>query len=253
LGAKEGPTVKSAHRVLEILEYFAQGVRCATLTQIENALGYPQSSTSALLATLETLGYLRVDPVDRTYSPTLRVMLLGSWLQDELFGHGSLVSCTEWLRQRTGQAVMVGLRQGIHVRFILSLRAKQPQPLRFPVGVLRPVCLSSAGKMLLSTLPDSQVLRIARHANAMEPDANRVSTRALLDEMALIRERGWAMSLDYPTPNRATLAVLLPDISGQPPMAMILGCRKPLLLAKQAQLLADLRAACHKMVPLASA
>ena len=110
----DSPSVKSARRVLEILEYFAQGVARATVMQVANSLAYPQSSTSALLSSLATLGYLKFDLSDRTYSPTLRVMLLGSWLQDELFTQGSLVAVMERLRQQTSLTVMIGLRQGNH-------------------------------------------------------------------------------------------------------------------------------------------
>ena len=74
----EPSTVKSARRVLEILELFSQGLRKATVMTVANALTYPQSSTSVLLSSLATLGFLRFDPTDRTYSPTLRVMLLGA-------------------------------------------------------------------------------------------------------------------------------------------------------------------------------
>lgn len=248
-GTPESPTVKSARRVLEIMEYFAQGVQEATVTQVANELVYPQSSTSALLSSLTTLGYLRFDPNRRTYAPTLRVMLLGSRLQDELFGQSSLVSEMERLRQRTGQTVMIGLRQGIHVRFIFSLPGKDAQSLRYPVGVLRPVCRSAVGKMLLSALPDAHILKIARHANAQEAKAeNRVATGELLKEIALIREQDWALTVDYPQPNRATLAVALPALPGQPPMALIVGSRKAVMLEKQMQFLAELRAACARMI-----
>jgi predicted transcriptional regulator len=61
------PTVKSARRVLEILEFFAQGRREATVMEVADALAYPQSSTTALLSSLATLGYLRQDVARRTY------------------------------------------------------------------------------------------------------------------------------------------------------------------------------------------
>lgn len=240
----ESSTVKSARRVLEILEFFAQGVAKATVMQVANALTYPQSSTSVLLSTLVTLGYLRFDAADRTYSPTLRVMLLGSWLQDELFGQGSLVSVMDRLRQRTGQTVMIGLRQGIHVRFILSLAGAEAQGIRYPVGALRPVCRSAVGKMLLAALPDSQVLRIARHANGQEVPENKVSTRELLQEISAIREQGWALTVDYPLPNRATLAVALPEMKGQPSMALTIGSRKVTVLTRHAQFLKELNETC---------
>lgn len=242
-------TVKSARRVLEILEYFAQGVPRATVMQVANALAYPQSSTSVLLASLAALGYLRFDAQARSYTPTLRVMLLGSWLQDELFGQGSLVAVMERLRQRTAQTVMIGLRQGPHVRFIFSLRGKDRTALRYPVGVMRPVCRSAVGKMLLSSLPDAQVLRVARQANAQAGDpSDRVSTRELMTEIDGIRERGWAMTVDYPEPHRATLAVALPDMPRQPPMALTVGSRKAVMQERHGFFLAELRAACASLV-----
>ena len=250
----ESATVKSARRVLEILEYFAQGVARATVKQIAGDLGYPQSSTSMLLSSLVKLDYLSFDPEDRCFSPTLRVMLLGSWLQDRLFAQGSLVASMERLRLRTNQTVMIGLRQGVHVRFILSLQSRSSPAPRYPVGVLRPVCRSAVGKVLLSDLPDAEVLRIARHANALQVDpADRVSTRELLAELAQVRVQGWALTMDYPQPNLATLAVALPRLPGQPAMALTVGARKPIMQAKHGQFLTELRAACHALAPIDSA
>ena len=243
----EPSTVKSARRVLEILELFSQGLRKATVMTVANALTYPQSSTSVLLSSLATLGFLRFDPTDRTYSPTLRVMLLGSWLQDELFGQGSLVAVMEQLRKRTRQTIMIGLRQGIHVRFIFSLKGLEPEGIHYPVGVLRPICRSAVGKILLSQLSDAEVMRVARHANAEEPPENRVVVRELLDEIAQIRARGWAETVDYPLPNRATLAVALPEMPDQPRMALTIGARKPVMRAKHGQFLAALQQACEML------
>lgn len=246
--APESPTVKSAHRVLEVLEYFAQGTSKATVMQIAKDLAYPQSSTSVLLSTLANLGYLRFEAEDRTYAPTLRVMLLGSWLQDRLFSHGSLVSEMERLRERTGQTVMIGLRQGVHVRFIFSLHGKDPQSLRYPVGVLRPVCRSAVGRILLARLPDAEILRIARTANAqLEDPADHVAPTQLLAEIADARQRGWTLAVDYPQPNRATLAVPLPTMAGQPPMSVTVGARKPTMLANFDRILEEMRQSCARL------
>ena len=239
------PLVKSAQRVLQLLEFFAHERRRATVMQVATALDYPQSSTSMLLGTLETLGYLRYEASDRTYAPTLRVMLLGSWLQDELFGSGSLISAMNTLRERTGETVMVGLRQGIHVRFILSLRGPRSTTIQYPVGVLRPVCRSAVGKILLSGLANSEILKIARKANAQVQPEDKVSTSELMAEIAAIRERGWALTVDYPLPDRATLAMALPPVPEQPAMALTVGTRKARMLANQDRYAGELRSTCE--------
>jgi DNA-binding IclR family transcriptional regulator len=197
----ESPTVKSAHRVLEVLEYFAQGSGKATVMQIANDLAYPQSSTSVLLASLAKLGYLRFES------------------------------------------------EGVHVRFILNLPGKDPQSLRFPLGVLRPVCRSAAGRILLARLPDEEILRIARSANAqIQAPSDFIPPSELMTEIEGIRERGWNLATDYPLPNRATLALPLPALLGQPPMSLIVGTRKATMLEKFDDILEEMRQSCARLI-----
>src|SRR4051794_8560152 len=83
------PMVKSAARVLEILEFFDEERAPATARKVAQALGYPQSSTSALLHSLVASGHLRLDARAHTYLPSLRVAMLGSgWLAPRLCGEG---------------------------------------------------------------------------------------------------------------------------------------------------------------------
>lgn len=246
----ERSDVKSARRTLEVLEFFAARHGPATVSEVAEALDYPQSSTSMLLRTLESLGYLLQDGGSRSYRPTLRVMLLGTWMHDELFGQASLFSNMEQLRLRTGQAVLVGLRQGIHVRFILSLPGLKSNALRYPVGVMRPVCRSAAGKMLLTRESDREVQRIARHANAEATlPEERVDVAALLAEVRESRAQGWAQSVNYPRTGFANLSILLPAIAGQPHMGITLGMRADVLPARRAALLAALQEAARRLVP----
>lgn len=72
--------VKSAARVLEVFEYFAGRKAPATVGEVCASLGYPQSSTSVLLKSLLTLGYLSYDGTTRRYAPSEKVANLGSWI-----------------------------------------------------------------------------------------------------------------------------------------------------------------------------
>lgn len=53
--------VKSATRVLELLEFFAEHRIPMSTADVVNVLGYPQSSTTVLLQTLTRLRYLEYD------------------------------------------------------------------------------------------------------------------------------------------------------------------------------------------------
>nr|AFK33041.1 putative transcription regulator [Variovorax sp. DB1] len=240
--------VKSAFRAIEILEYFAARQKGATITEIAAALGYPQSSTSMLVGSLETMGYLAFSEKDHLFSPTLRVMLLGAWQHEAFFAENSLLTDMKTLAMRTKAGVMVGLRQGTHVRFILSLLPSlKTQALWFPPGVLRPVCRSAAGKVLLAKELDEDIERIATAANAEASDGVRVDIPALIREARACRRNGWAQSLDYPRPGWANLAMGLPRIGGQPEMAVTLGIRKESLELRRDELIAELARAMERL------
>ena len=102
-------TVKSAARVLELLSFFAERRRSLTVTEIARALGYPQSSASALLTSLTKSGYLNYDRYNRQYTPTLRVALLGAWVHDQLFSPKSLSRLVDELHAASGRHVVLGL------------------------------------------------------------------------------------------------------------------------------------------------
>ena len=217
-------TVKSARRVLEIFEFFAETRAPATVKELSQQLGYPQSSTSKLLTSLLTLGYLRYEAATRSYRPTLRVMLLGSWVHDEIFGHGSVISLLENLRQEFGHSVLVGMQQGIHVRYVVTLCSDTTGLPPFATGTLRPMCRAAVGKILLARKRNTEIALIARRANAQEADPERrVSVPQLLDDIEECRQRGWAESHGSVVAGRNVVAMSLPPIPGQPELAIGLG------------------------------
>lgn len=230
--------VKSAARVMEVMEIFVETQRPHTAAEIARDLGYPQSSTSMLLRTLEQLGYLALDTETGNYRPTLRVMLLGTWLHDELFGEGTLVSAMDRLRRETGQTVIIGIRQGLHVRSIFALRGPKLGAARIRAGHLYPVCRSSMGKLLLGLERDADVARIARASNALEKKReNRINVEQFVEEVRACRVHRWSVTEEYPSNGRAAVATLLPRVPGHPPMGLALGITMADLLKERNELI----------------
>src|SRR3546814_3353376 len=89
--SSELSVVKAAGLVLRILEYFDSVQREACVSVISRTLKWPQSSTSVLLKSLVSLGYLQNDRFRRTYRPTHRVCLLGNWVDPALVRKGELL------------------------------------------------------------------------------------------------------------------------------------------------------------------
>jgi DNA-binding IclR family transcriptional regulator len=243
----DGGSVKSAVRTMELLEFFANPLARATVMEVAAALGYPQSSTSMLLSSLVNEGYLHFEKADRTYRPTVRLMLLGA--RSDPHGVGEAVTRTIGeLHSAVRQTVVVGIQQGIYVRQVFSINAKHLNPVIIPDGTLRPICRTAMGRVILAALSDDDVSRIARSANsiAKKPE-DKVSVRDLLGELQRVRADGWARTVDYPAPDRSAIAVALAGIEGQPRMAISVGARMSVMGANLRSYVREIRAAKERL------
>jgi DNA-binding IclR family transcriptional regulator len=182
--------VKSAERVLLIFEYFALIRRPATASEIEVALELPQSSTSALLHSLTDLGYLEYLPEGRRYRPTVRIAIFSDWLKPSLSAN-LLTERLDELQKKSRETVLVGRLQGNEVHYVHILLASRNLQFYMREGTRRPLCMSAAGRALLSTLSDQSVRRITRSYNAQTKARKlRVDEDILLAMVKKIRQTG---------------------------------------------------------------
>jgi DNA-binding IclR family transcriptional regulator len=208
---------------MEVFEYFAERHRPAAINEVARALRFPQSSTSFLLHTLADLGYLSYDRDLRVFTPTLRVALLGAWIQSDLLGEEGMVKVMKLLRARTGGTVMLGARNGMHVQYVRVLQPKDEERFYIKPGAKRLLTHSALGRILLSRLPEVEVLKLLRGANlATEDPQARMRPRELLDELERVRRDGYA-SVETVTPGGASIAMLVPGIEEENPMAVGIG------------------------------
>ena len=154
--------IKSAKRVLELFEYFAECRRPLSVTDLVRGLDYPQSSASVLLKSLTRLGYLDYDRQKRLYRPTLRVALLGGWVHDQLFSHASLSHLIDDLHLVSGgEAVILGMQNDIYVQYIHLVQSRHQQVASWYIkpGSLRPTTSAAsvpptmAMRLLTATSP----------------------------------------------------------------------------------------------------
>src|SRR5262249_60982036 len=85
-GRVEG--VKSAERVLDVIELLTREQQGLTFVEITAELAWPKSSSHALLQTMTRRGYLSLDEATRRYTLGLRVWEAGKTynLNDDMLG-----------------------------------------------------------------------------------------------------------------------------------------------------------------------
>lgn len=214
-------SVKSARRVFEVLEYFDEHQQAATVIDVANKLGYPQSSTSALMRTMRDLGYLHYDGSERTYVPTARVALMGQWINNPYYRDGHLRALMQDLSQRTGETILLAARNGLYAQYVHVVQASVAMRLFVPNGTLRPLAQTAAGLMLLSSYSDAEVGRIVKRINA-DPSHSQGSLDpdTVLRAVQEVREQGYSFSLGLLRPSTGAVAMLLPVPPGAPPLVL---------------------------------
>ena len=236
-----GP-VKSAQRVVEVFEYFARRRAPATLTQVCTALGYPASSTFALLNTLRDLGYLDYSREERTFVPTVRAALLGIWVNDALLSDGTIVRLMYELSDETGCSAVLGMQSGRQVQYIHVVKgAAEGEHNDVGTGALRPLLQSAMGEVLLTLKTPAELRALVSRINAAAPSGQHVRMAELMARLQACRERGWAWSEGVSTPGSGIITMLLAAPLHQP--ALVLGLGGPIarLRSKRLKLVAALR------------
>lgn len=240
------PTViKSAGRALQILELFDVLQRRATVMEVAELLGYPQSSTTMLLRSLVTMGYLNYDRHARTYITSSRVSLLGKWAASALVGDGTITHVMRRINERTGQAVVLAERHGLMSRYIHVMQATAAVRLFVVQGATRPLVRSGTGYALLAGLPDSEVMRIVMRVNAEGGvDGNTISQSDVLAAVQGVRDNGFVCTVGVVTPEAGVLAMPLPKwlaADADHPAAIGIGATASVLKDRRDELIAVLR------------
>jgi len=222
--SKSPSVVKSAARVLEVVEYISEAADGVTAIEIIRALNYPPSSTSALLKSLTTLGYLFFDRERRTYHATARVALIGARTLPRMFGDGQLLKVMEEINRETGEAVILTMRIDDHVRFIHAIDSRSPIRLNLQALSLRSCAATCSGRLFLSQESDANIRGFVHRTNSEAPaSSQRIKIDAFLKDINEIRERGYSVLLtsEY-RPGIAGVAELVPQQKNRAPLAIVI-------------------------------
>ncbi|MDQ8729822.1 helix-turn-helix domain-containing protein [Bradyrhizobium sp. LHD-71] len=218
-------SVKSAGRALAVLDLFEKLRRPARAGEIAKLLEYPQSSTSFLLNEMRKLGYLNHDAATRQFAPTMRVALLGGWIQAGPVGRSTLFDLVHRVHEKTKITSLLCTQNGQEVQYIhVAARFASPK-LALRPGTLRPICRSAPGLVLLSECDDAEIGKLVRSINAQSPYSEKVQADAVMRKVQQTRANGYAWITGGVFKGIGSVAVRLPfdDILKKPLVLSIAG------------------------------
>ena len=230
--------IKSADRVLDILEMFNEGCDAVSVMDVARALDVPQSSTSELLSSLVRRGYLTRKRGERKFRPTSRVALLGAWVHPQLYRNGSLLPLMDKLRSETGLTVALCSLFGVSLKHIHAV-GDLPKPLQ--CGADQHLLHSPFGHVILSTLYRENVRLLVHRLNAESAAEDQVRFCDLDGKLEMVSRHRFA--LGAVAPGQSGLAVLLPQSIGEEQLSIGLIGPSDAIEGKSEELLRSLRQA----------
>ena len=234
-----GNVVKSAGRALQILEYFDDIKGPANMAEVSRALEYPESSTSVLLRSLATLGYLSYDRYRRTYHPTNRVRLLGNWVDTKLFESDAIIRLMERVNRECADTVILASRNGLYSQYIHVVQALTALRLHLTTGTLRPIVASATGYVILKDSNDIEIGQLVRRVNSeAEESEKNVKVSDVIGHINSIRNQGYFFSESTITPGTSVIAMPVPQELTQSSMAIAIGGPTNRMMSRKQDLIA---------------
>lgn len=199
-------TLQSASRVVRALEHLASHGP-ARLDEVAAVLDVHKSNALRLLTTLREHGWVVTDDTRSRYSVGPRLIAIGEAAVGGLELQKAL-ALAEDLRNLTGETVHVSIPQGD--RMLVVGRADSTNPLRvtWPVGAEDLLHASAVGKAYLATLSEDDLTDLVARLDMVPLTSYTVtSPHKLLEEIALTRQRGYALNEEEGRLGVASVAV----------------------------------------------
>lgn len=218
-----GDIVKSVGRVFEVLEVFKNSQRPMTATEVGNQLGYPNSSTIALLKSMSTLGYLSFDRNQHCYFPTMRLPLLTGWIEQAIYADNEIHSLIEQLHESTGETVALSVQNDLQMQFMHILIGNHPVSLNLKEGQLVPLFHTAIGHAALTFKSDKEICRLTERYRRRQRQA--LDDESLLESIASDKKRGYSIAYDQLVEGLAAVAAPVPK--GDKPFEMVISIGGP--------------------------
>src|SRR3954471_7982369 len=198
--ATPAPTAHPEYRVealakgLRILSLFTEHRPTWRVSDIAPAVGMPLPTVYRVVMTLTAEGYLDHLP-SGDYRPAARVLTLGTAALRSLDLVEAATPRLQQLAAATGETVNLAVLTGDQVLYLVRLRNSDLVTANIQVGSTLPAVHTSIGKLLLAHLEPAELkTRVTAESFPAQHGPNaKVSLDELGEELARIREQGWAV------------------------------------------------------------
>jgi DNA-binding IclR family transcriptional regulator len=194
------------------------------VSEASERLGVVPSTAHRLLAMFEYYGVVEKDPRTKQYSPGPALLALGlSVVRHDVRAqlHPVMRSLVDGVRETCSLIVL----EGTNSLFLDAIECDRPVRTTSRVGLIRPAHCTSGGKALLAELSDQEVVRRYPDEELGGVTPYSITSRSeLLEELARVREQGYAISNRENEPDIAAIASVIRTREGVSVGALSISC-----------------------------
>lgn len=218
-------TLEGLERALDVLMLFARpGVTSLGISEISRELSLPKAVVHRIVTTLCTRDFIELDTTTRRYTLGPSWLVMGSTYSRSVDVRDLARDAMRRLTDQTFETTTLSIRHGNHRVYVDQVTPRREVIMSVQVGEQFPLHAGSSSKAFLAFLPpEEQQDYIESVALAPLTDHTIVGRAELLNELTVIRERGYAMSFGERQAGAGAVAAPLLDFEAKP-VAVISVC-----------------------------
>lgn len=157
---KPASIVKSADRVLDILELMAELQQPMSLTEIARRLDWPASSTHKLLKNMQARGFLETDKHEKMFALGHKTFEIGTRYVQRTSLAAEFHAVADRIVEEINEAAFLSVRDGDKILYIGEKQSTHPIRFVSHLGMKLPLHATAMGKVLLGFSDPAEVERL---------------------------------------------------------------------------------------------
>jgi DNA-binding IclR family transcriptional regulator len=212
---QEKNPIQSADRIFSVLELITQKGQLGVM-EISTKLNLNKSTVHRLLASLISMGYVRQDLVSGKYTLTFKLLSLAETFRSKIDVVSIAHPYLEQIMEKSKETVHLVQWEGSEVVYIDKVESNSSSVRMVSrIGLRQPMYCTAVGKAILSSISEDEVRKIWEESNIKKLTKNTiVDFEMLLNELELIRKRGYAVDNEENEIGVRCIAVYIKDYRG---------------------------------------
>lgn len=187
--------MQSLVRGLNVLRCFSPATPTLSLQEIADQLDIPKGSAFRMVATLETLGYLRQDLETKRYRVDIGVLELGFACLSGLGYPDVAIPHLQNLANDTHESASMAVLDDLDIVYIARASIRRVMSINLAIGSRLPAHSTSMGKVLLAYLDGEKLDDRLERMNLVQHTPHTIGeVEQLREHLQHVRETGYAIN-----------------------------------------------------------